>query len=28
MLIKMYVKSQIESETRYSPAQCIGMETK
>ena len=28
MLIKIYGKSQVESETRYSPAQCIGMETK
>ncbi len=28
MLIKMYGKSQVETETRYSPAQCIGMETK
>jgi IS1 family transposase len=28
MLIKMYGKSQLESETRYSPAECIGMEVK
>ena len=28
MLIKQYGKSQVESETRYSPAVCIGMETK